>query len=58
MSTLNLDTMLHFNNQSEFDAYCTLLGELQLEVIIYREFNFPCEVMSTADKISGMVLIS
>jgi len=58
MSTLNLDTMLHFNNQSDFDACCTLLGELQLEVIIYREFNFPCEVNLSTNKISGMVLIS
>lgn len=58
MSTLNLDTMLYFNTQSDFDAYCTLLGKLQLEVIIYREFNFPCEVMLSANKISGMVLIS
>ncbi len=49
---------LYFSSQEDFDAYCVIVGYLQYEVFLTKEFIFPCAVELTYNKISGMVLIS
>lgn len=58
MNAFSDSVFLQFESQQDFDAYCILLGSLQYEVYLSKEFIFPCEVELTFNKVSGMVLVA